>query len=249
MNNLLFFYRSCIFFNFISTVYFLSIYTHIIDSQFIKNAINAFFVINIIKIFNQNSIIKYLIMNISNIYERLLTFDGIIDFIKFIVCSYLITNQNNVCSNWYMCIGLVIIYINYILIVCHAAYKCRAMRRRQEIQDDIVRYIAQIQHTEIYVPMEPSYDIINYTVTKTNNNTCSICLEEQQTGETWSKLYCEHEFHKKCINNWLHVNSICPVCRQSINNVNNVNNVNNINNVNNVNNVNNDAGINVINNV
>lgn len=232
MSNLINFYRLCIFLNLMSTMYIFTISTYEVMNKHIENALTAFMMINFMKIFNQSLMVKYLMRNISNIYKKLLAFDVIGDILKFIVCNYLITNQKKICTDSSMCVALVIIYINFVIIICHILYKCCiAMRMRDEIEDDDIEYIAHTQHIEIYVPIEaaeatePNYDVINYTVTKTNNITCSICLEEQKLNEHWTKLHCEHNFHKKCIRNWLHVNNICPVCRCSINNVNNASNV------------------------
>ncbi|MES1919356.1 hypothetical protein MHBO_001203 [Bonamia ostreae] len=48
---------------------------------------------------------------------------------------------------------------------------------------------------------------------------CNICLEDYKKGETLIKLKCfaEHEFHKKCLNEWIVVNRSCPLCRMSLN--------------------------------
>lgn len=237
MSNLINFYRLCIFFNLMSTMYIFTISTYETINEHIEKALAAFMMINFMKIFNQSLIVKYLMSNISNIYKKLLTFDVISDVLKFMVCNYLITNQTKICTDSSMCVAVVIIYINFVIIICHLCYKCcRAMRTRDEIENydienDNVEYIAHTQHIEIYVPIEaaeatePNYNVINYTVTKGNNITCPICLEEQKLNENWTKLHCEHNFHKKCISNWLHVNNICPVCRSLINNVNNANSV------------------------
>ena len=162
----------------------------------------------------------------------------------------MIVNQQVVCINWPMCISLVIIYINYIIIICHTVYKCNTtIIQRRETQDNFTEHVTQIRHTDIDIEIEQSYDIVNYIITTTNNTTCSICLEEQKINENWSKLLCEHEFHKKCIRDWLTINNVCPVCRRLINSANNVNYINytnNRNNANNANNANNNNGINNI---
>lgn len=40
---------------------------------------------------------------------------------------------------------------------------------------------------------------------------CQICLDEIEYDN--QKLLCSHSFHKKCIINWLIINSSCPICR------------------------------------
>ncbi|SPR01695.1 unnamed protein product (mitochondrion) [Plasmodiophora brassicae] len=42
---------------------------------------------------------------------------------------------------------------------------------------------------------------------------CSICLEAFAQGERVRTLLCLHVFHAVCVDNWLTMNKICPVCR------------------------------------
>ncbi|XP_047340296.1 putative RING-H2 finger protein ATL21A [Impatiens glandulifera] len=49
-----------------------------------------------------------------------------------------------------------------------------------------------------------------------NNKTCPICLSEFLAKETVRFIPdCTHNFHSKCIDEWLHLNPSCPVCRTS----------------------------------
>lgn len=59
-----------------------------------------------------------------------------------------------------------------------------------------------------------SQEISNISQTQ-NNNTCSICLEEDKNNE-WCSLVCKHTYHISCINKWLYENSTCPLCRQEV---------------------------------
>ncbi len=45
-------------------------------------------------------------------------------------------------------------------------------------------------------------------------NTCSICLENITKGK--KKIECNHEFHLKCIDEWLIKSNTCPLCRTPI---------------------------------
>lgn len=42
---------------------------------------------------------------------------------------------------------------------------------------------------------------------------CSICLDHIHKNK--KTLICSHSFHKQCIDNWLNVNSVCPICRRN----------------------------------
>ena len=45
---------------------------------------------------------------------------------------------------------------------------------------------------------------------------CSICLDEYSEGDTLYVPNCGHPFHIACLDNWLDVNNICPLCQTAI---------------------------------
>lgn len=48
------------------------------------------------------------------------------------------------------------------------------------------------------------------------NQVCVICQEDHQAGETIKSLPCNHKFHSKCIDEWLHRSGACPMCNQNV---------------------------------
>lgn len=46
--------------------------------------------------------------------------------------------------------------------------------------------------------------------------TCSICLEPYQKGQTRKCLPCLHGFHQDCIDTWLRSNASCPICKHEL---------------------------------
>ena len=58
---------------------------------------------------------------------------------------------------------------------------------------------------------------------KEDNDTCAICLEEDEDDNKMVKLSCNHKFHQKCIEDWVKVQHQtalipqCAVCREKIN--------------------------------
>lgn len=53
---------------------------------------------------------------------------------------------------------------------------------------------------------------------KPNDTTCSICLAEYLPKETLRIIpECNHYFHADCIDEWLKMNSTCPLCRNTPN--------------------------------
>ena len=47
-------------------------------------------------------------------------------------------------------------------------------------------------------------------------NQCSICQETLQSGNVRA-LQCMHTFHSNCIDQWIQINPICPICRMRTN--------------------------------
>ena len=45
--------------------------------------------------------------------------------------------------------------------------------------------------------------------------TCSVCLEPYQTGDTVRTIPCFHTFHASCIDPWLAEKAECPICKHS----------------------------------
>uniref|UniRef100_A0A1J3DKU6 E3 ubiquitin protein ligase RIE1 n=1 Tax=Noccaea caerulescens TaxID=107243 RepID=A0A1J3DKU6_NOCCA len=45
---------------------------------------------------------------------------------------------------------------------------------------------------------------------------CCICLTKYKDKEEVRKLPCSHEFHLKCVDQWLRIISCCPLCKQDL---------------------------------
>lgn len=46
---------------------------------------------------------------------------------------------------------------------------------------------------------------------------CSICLEKLGSSTTVMLNKCKHSFHTKCISEWFHYASRCPLCQSDLN--------------------------------
>ncbi|KAJ5076766.1 target of erk kinase mpk-1 [Anaeramoeba ignava] len=42
---------------------------------------------------------------------------------------------------------------------------------------------------------------------------CCICLEKFNEGDNITTLPCFHIFHSSCIQTWLNMNKVCPLCK------------------------------------
>ncbi|WCJ40063.1 RING/U-box superfamily protein [Euphorbia peplus] len=49
-----------------------------------------------------------------------------------------------------------------------------------------------------------------------SNDSCVICRLDYEDGETLTVLSCKHSYHSDCINNWLKINKVCPVCSTEV---------------------------------
>lgn len=48
------------------------------------------------------------------------------------------------------------------------------------------------------------------------NDSCVICRLDFEDGEMLTVLSCKHSYHPGCINKWLHINRVCPVCSAEV---------------------------------
>jgi hypothetical protein len=64
--------------------------------------------------------------------------------------------------------------------------------------------------------VEQKFELIENETT--NMDTCSICYNDYENKSV--KLDCTHEFHKNCLEDWIHIGkkSTCPLCRSFIKN-------------------------------
>ncbi|OIW12753.1 hypothetical protein TanjilG_24686 [Lupinus angustifolius] len=49
-----------------------------------------------------------------------------------------------------------------------------------------------------------------------SNDSCVICRVDYEDGESLTVLSCKHLYHPECINNWLKINKVCPVCSTEV---------------------------------
>eukprot|EP00262_Sarcandra_glabra_P001599 TRINITY_DN11731_c0_g2_i1.p1 TRINITY_DN11731_c0_g2~~TRINITY_DN11731_c0_g2_i1.p1 ORF type:complete len:289 (+),score=65.13 TRINITY_DN11731_c0_g2_i1:179-1045(+) len=49
-----------------------------------------------------------------------------------------------------------------------------------------------------------------------NTDQCVICRLDYEDGDALIVLSCKHMYHTECINNWLQINKVCPVCSAEV---------------------------------
>ncbi|ERN13429.1 E3 ubiquitin ligase BIG BROTHER-related isoform X1 [Amborella trichopoda] len=45
---------------------------------------------------------------------------------------------------------------------------------------------------------------------------CVICRVDYEEGDDLTDLLCKHRYHSECINNWLKINKVCPLCSTEV---------------------------------
>ncbi|KAK7384773.1 hypothetical protein VNO78_30474 [Psophocarpus tetragonolobus] len=45
---------------------------------------------------------------------------------------------------------------------------------------------------------------------------CCICLAKYENNDELRELPCSHLFHKDCVDKWLKINSLCPLCKSDV---------------------------------
>jgi len=45
---------------------------------------------------------------------------------------------------------------------------------------------------------------------------CGICMDDDDWCAEWTWLECAHQFHTKCVDDWLKTATRCPVCRTEV---------------------------------
>jgi len=102
--------------------------------------------------------------------------------------------------------GAVVVAINLGLCLCFPIFMPFIRRYQQQ------RYGAsQVDLSQLDTTTFNSQDQEEYP-----DLTCSVCLNDFTEGETVTTLPCQHHFHKNCIESWLHIKRICPLCRHDI---------------------------------
>jgi E3 ubiquitin-protein ligase BIG BROTHER-like protein len=62
----------------------------------------------------------------------------------------------------------------------------------------------------------PSVKYKTQNVQDGNAEQCVICRVEFEEGESLIALPCKHSYHPECINQWLQINKVCPMCSAEV---------------------------------
>lgn len=79
----------------------------------------------------------------------------------------------------------------------------------------------RFRRNRVYYDIENArYNFSNRLIiptTEINNVICCICLDDLSNNQNVVLIdICLHPYHKDCINEWLNLNPICPICRRNL---------------------------------
>jgi len=97
----------------------------------------------------------------------------------------------------------------------HLALMLREEDFTAEDYEDLLRLDNEIPRVKALSASEESIARlpVKSIETSANNENCCICLEQLQKGDLAKTMSCDiHTFHAKCLDDWLHVKSTCPLC-------------------------------------
>lgn len=62
----------------------------------------------------------------------------------------------------------------------------------------------------------PSVNYKAQTASDGTTDSCVICRLEYEDGDQLTVLSCKHSYHSECLNNWLQINKVCPMCSTEV---------------------------------
>lgn len=62
----------------------------------------------------------------------------------------------------------------------------------------------------------PSVNYKTQTASEGTTDSCVICRLDYDDGDKLTVLSCKHTYHSECLNNWLQINKVCPICSTEV---------------------------------
>jgi hypothetical protein len=157
---------------------------------------------------NKNREIEYMYNYYKSLLLKYANIIGLIFSTSFFSLIIILKTYNN---NIFILSSSIIIYVNFQLVILYILFLAlkilyakynRYRYRNRELREYITPLINSLPISIITTPIK--------------DNICSICLGEEETNEEWCKLTCSHNYHKKCISDWILTKPNCPECRTDI---------------------------------
>lgn len=103
----------------------------------------------------------------------------------------------------------------FLLNICLCCTTCLLFIIRAPLFNDLVTYISEpTGMNEMDINLIP---VNKYSEIQMEQKLeCAICLTEFDANDDVRQFICKHIFHKNCIDIWLQLNAVCPMCRQPV---------------------------------
>ncbi|XP_059278362.1 E3 ubiquitin ligase BIG BROTHER-related [Lycium ferocissimum] len=62
----------------------------------------------------------------------------------------------------------------------------------------------------------PSVNYKTQTASEGTTDSCVICRSDYEDGQKLTVLSCKHTYHSECLNKWLQINKVCPICSTEV---------------------------------
>ena len=107
-------------------------------------------------------------------------------------------------------------YNNYSDILRHNS---NIQRRLELIMMELENLPLETLAEEVIEPRNVSKELINTLphILANEEGYCSICLDGILCEQKITILPCTHKFHSTCVDNWLLIKAVCPICKTRIN--------------------------------
>ena len=110
-------------------------------------------------------------------------------------------------------VGLIAMITECIVLICQSCHQTRGPSRSIS---RVFHSISRVSADDCYTPItvEELLQLQDYCET----DCCPICIEEfkSQPDDLVCLRACKHVFHKVCIDQWIHCNSVCPLCKHDM---------------------------------
>merc|ERR1740123_2079407 len=139
--------------------------------------------------------------------------------------------QDNAPTVWYYCLVIIIlVYVSLalpfliVLAIC-ICLPCvliifRFFAEPEGADDRIIKDLPTRKVTAEELMKNESKTDTNANMESDDENedgpSCAICMQQYKIGDELRILPCKHEFHCECVDKWLPMKKICPLCRHDV---------------------------------
>ena len=112
-----------------------------------------------------------------------------------------------------LAVGLIALFAECCVLVCQSCHRHPQPSRQVS---RVFPSLSRADTRECYTTV--SWEMLKEFEDFSEDDCCPICIEEFKARPTdlVCLLACNHVFHKNCIDEWIHRNSLCPLCKHDM---------------------------------